>query len=83
LAVGGRLDQTLDSFAIFNGSITAAFDDVDVTFWVKNILNEDGIAANFTEAFMGTAPDQGYYGNGSKVQITLPRTFGITANYRF
>jgi outer membrane receptor for ferric coprogen and ferric-rhodotorulic acid len=83
LSVGNRLDQDLDGFAIFNASLTAAFDDVDVTFWVKNIFNEDGVSATFPESYMGTAPGEGYFGNGSKIQISLPRTFGLTANYRF
>jgi outer membrane receptor protein involved in Fe transport len=83
LAVGDRLDQTLPSYAIFNASVTALFDDIDVTLWIKNIANEEGVSAIFSEEYMGTAPGAGYFGNGSKVQIALPRTLGLTVNYHF
>jgi len=32
---------------------------------------------------MGTYPIEGYYGNGSKRFISLPRTFGVTLTWRF
>lgn len=32
---------------------------------------------------MGTEPSQGYFGNGSKEFISLPRTFGVTLAWRF
>ena len=32
---------------------------------------------------MGTAPAVGYYGNGSKDFIALPRTVGVSVAYRF
>ncbi|MGH8179235.1 MAG: hypothetical protein ACREV5_23510 [Steroidobacter sp.] len=51
--------------------------------FAKNIFNEEGVTGLFTEAYMGTAPDQGYFGNGSKQFLSLPRTLGLTVNYRF
>ena len=32
---------------------------------------------------MGTLPSEGYYGNGSKRFISLPRTVGVTVTWRF
>ena len=32
---------------------------------------------------MGTAPAEGYFGNGSKALVALPRTIGVTVSYRF
>ena len=73
----------LDGFSIWNATATASRDALDLSIWVKNIFNEEGITGMFTEAYMGTAPAEGYYGNGSKAFIALPRTIGITARYNF
>jgi hypothetical protein len=32
---------------------------------------------------MGTAPEFGYFGNGNKQFLSLPRTIGVSLNYRF
>ena len=37
----------------------------------------------FTEAYMGTAPAVGYFGNGNKELISLPRTIGVTLRRNF
>ena len=50
---------------------------------MKNIFNEDGVTGEFTEAYMGTRPAFGYYGNGSKQFISLPRTVGLSLDYSF
>ncbi|WP_247118171.1 TonB-dependent receptor [Kordiimonas marina] len=78
-----RYDATLPAYSLWNGSVALVFDKFDVSLWVKNIFNAEGVSAIFKEELMGTAPDQGYYGNGSKQQIALPRTFGLSATYRF
>ena len=54
-----------------------------VSFWVKNIGNEEGVTGRYTEAYMGSEPSEGYYGNGSKDLISLPRTVGATLGFRF
>ena len=83
LSETSSLTADLPAFTIWNASATLVMDQVDVTIWAKNLFNNAGVTASFTEAYMGTLPSQGYYGNGAKEQIALPRTFGISANYRF
>ena len=56
---------------------------VSASLWVKNIFNEEGVTGRFTEAYMGTAPGVGYYGNGNKDLISLPRTVGFTVGVAF
>ena len=73
----------LDGFAIFNAVATVSSDAWDLSFWVKNIGNEEGATGRYTEAYMGTDPAEGYFGNGSKDLISLPRTFGATLGFRF
>lgn len=62
----------LDGFAIFNAVATVSSDTWDLSFWVKNIGNEEGATGRYTEAYMGTDPAEGYFGNGSKDLISLP-----------
>ena len=73
----------LDGFAIFNAVATVSSDSWDLSAWVKNITNEEGVTGRYTEAYMGTLPAEGYFGNGSKDLISLPRTFGATLGFRF
>jgi iron complex outermembrane receptor protein len=73
----------LDGFSIWNLTTTLSHDNLDLSLWVKNITNEEGITGVFTEAYMGTAPGEGYYGNGNKQMIALPRTVGATLRYSF
>jgi iron complex outermembrane recepter protein len=73
----------LDGFAIFNAVATLSSDRWDLSFWVKNIGNEEGVTGRYTEAYMGSDPAEGYFGNGSKDLISLPRTIGATLGYRF
>lgn len=78
-----RFAQRLKSFSIWNASLTFSMEDLFVTLWVKNIFNTDGVTGVFTEQFMGTLPAAGYFGNGNKELITLPRTFGLSASFNF
>ena len=73
----------LGGFQLWNFSTTLAGDKWDATLWAKNLLNDAGVTGLFTEAYMGTYPIEGYYGNGSKRFISLPRTFGVTLTWRF
>lgn len=73
----------LDGFAIFNAVTTISSDTWDLSFWVKNIGNEEGVTGRYTQAYMGTSPADGYFGNGSKNLISLPRTVGATFGFRF
>ncbi|WP_304176399.1 TonB-dependent receptor [Phenylobacterium aquaticum] len=78
-----RLNVGLAPFQIWNTSATATFDKWSATLFVKNIFNADGVTGRFTEGYMGTDPADGYYGNGAKDLITLPRTVGLTLDYPF
>lgn len=83
LSLNPKFQRTLDGFPILNASATYSTDKWDVTLWLKNIANEEGISGVYTEQYMGTAPAEGYYGNGSKALVALPRTLGLTVSYRF
>jgi outer membrane receptor protein involved in Fe transport len=73
----------MKGFWLWNASTTYATGTWDATLWIKNIANERGVTGVYTPAYMGTAPNQNYFGNGSKALITLPRTIGLTITYRF
>lgn len=75
--------DTHSSFSIWNASTSFVKDNVNVTVYVKNLLNEDGTTAIFSDAYMGTGPAQNYFGSGSKREITLPRTLGIALTLDF
>lgn len=73
----------IKGFALFNASATYAMDNWSAILWVKNVFDGKGITGVYTEAYMGTSPAQNYYGNGSKALTALPRTVGLTVNYKF
>lgn len=83
LSLNPRFQRTLDGFSIFNASATYGQDSWDLTLWLKNLANEEGVTGIYTEEYMGTQPAEGYFGNGSKALVTLPRTIGVTFSYRF
>ena len=78
-----RFNTPLDGFSLWGFTSTLASEKWDVTLFAKNLFNERGVTGLFTEAYMGTAPALGYYGNGSKQFLSQPRTFGVSLNYRF
>ncbi len=74
----------LSGFSLWNTSARFAFgENWDALLWVKNIFDAHAITGVYTNAYMGTAPAQNYYGNGSKALTSLPRTVGITLDYKF
>jgi len=83
LSLNPKFRRTLDGFTLFNASATWSLDAWDVTLWMKNLTNEAGVTGVYTEQYMGTLPAEGYFGNGSKALVTLPRTVGVTVGYRF
>ena len=83
LSVNPKYQQTLDGFAIFNLSATYSRGNWDTTLWLKNLANTAGVTGVYKEAYMGSVPASGYFGNGSKALTTLPRTVGLTVSYRF
>ncbi|MES2074093.1 MAG: TonB-dependent receptor [Pseudomonadota bacterium] len=78
-----REKATWAGFSQFGLSSTLAADNWSATFFVKNLTNNEGVTGGFLETAMGTAPAQNYYGNGSKVMISQPRTVGLSASYKF
>lgn len=74
---------TLPGFTLWNASASYARKAWTATLWLKNITNSQGITGVYTTQYMGTAPSEGFYGNGSKLITTLPRTVGVTLTYRF
>ena len=73
----------LEGFAFFNATATVSNGPWSVSAWVRNIFNEEGVTGLFSEAFMGTAPESGYFGNGNKEFLSLPRTLGVTTTFVF
>lgn len=83
-ALGGpKYNTKLEGFSLWNLSSAISTDKITITAYVKNLFNDPGITGEFTEAYMGTSPSQGYYGNGNKKFISLPRTVGLTLDYNF
>ncbi len=76
-------DRTFEGFSIWDASTSLSFAKWDLNLYVKNIFNEPGVTGAYTENYMGTRPSVGYYGNGSKDLIALPRTVGAVLTYRF
>ncbi|HVP85965.1 MAG TPA: TonB-dependent receptor [Rhizomicrobium sp.] len=73
----------MPGFMLWNISSTYSFGKWNTTLWVKNLFNADGVTGVYTEAYMGPFPAENYYGNASKALISLPRTVGVTVNYKF
>jgi len=78
-----KLKNTWKAFSQWGFSSTLMSDNWSATLFVKNLTNNAGITGGFLESAMGTSPSQNYYGNGSKVLISQPRTIGVSANYNF
>ena len=74
---------TWSGFSIWNLSSTIANNHWSATLWAKHLFNKDGVTGGLLETYMGTDPAQNYFGNGSKVFISQPRTIGVTARYSF
>lgn len=83
VGVSPTFNVPLDGFSIWNATTTFSRNSLDLSLWVKNIANEEGVTGVFTEAYMGTAPAVGYFGNGNKELISLPRTIGVTLRKNF
>lgn len=73
----------IDGFAVVNLSTRLSADDWDLTLYIKNLTNEEGVTGLITEGHMGTAPEENFLGNSSRNYISLPRTIGLSATYRF
>lgn len=83
-AIGGaKYNTRLSGFQIWNASTSLSKGPLTGTLFIKNLFNDPGVTGEFTEAYMGTRPSVGYYGNASKQFISLPRTVGLSVDYSF
>lgn len=74
---------TLPGFSLWNASVSYNVNAWTTTVWVKNLTNATAATGIYTEAYMGTAPGEQFFGNGSKLINATPRTVGLTVNYWF
>lgn len=79
----GKYQADVDAFSIWGVSTRISADDWDVTLYVKNLFNEDGVTGIIPESAMGTDPAENFLGNSSKDYISQPRTIGLSATYKF
>ena len=79
------IQETFPSFALFNASVAILTDHWTFSLYGKNLTNEEGITGSYPEAYMSTDTGifENYYGNNQRNYISTPRTFGISATYRF
>jgi outer membrane receptor protein involved in Fe transport len=79
------IQDTFGSFTLFNASVAILIDHWTFSLYGKNLGNEEGITGSYPEAYMSTdtGPFENYYGNNQRNYISTPRTFGISATYRF
>lgn len=83
ISASAKYKKTWPGFGQLGISSMIAGEKWNATFYVKNLLNEAGVTGGFLESHMGTDPTQNYYGNGSKVFISQPRTVGVAVSYNF
>jgi iron complex outermembrane receptor protein len=73
---------SLDAFSLWNLTTGLAFERWDVTLFVRNLFNEEGITARTREVY-GPDPAENYYGSGAKDFIAQPRTIGMQLALKF
>ena len=79
----GTFTETFGGFALFDVVTSLSGENWTASLYVKNLTNEEGTTGQFSELYMGTSPEQNYFGNGSKRFIALPRTIGAAFTYEF
>lgn len=75
--------QTHGAFSIWDFNSNLMINNWTLGLFVKNMFNEEGVVGIFKEEYMGTSPEQNYYGNGGKSVIARPRTIGLTVSFDF
>lgn len=78
-----KFKYTLPGFTMWNASASYNLNAWTLSVWLKNITNETAITGVYTEAYMGTAPGENFFGNGSKAINATPRTIGATITWWF
>ena len=79
------LQQEFDGFSLLNASVALSSDQWMVTFYAKNLLDEEGVTGSYPAGYLSTDTGvfENYYGNNQKEYITNPRTMGINVGYSF
>jgi iron complex outermembrane receptor protein len=83
ISTSPKVRKTWEPFTQVGLSSTVLKDNWSATLFVKNLSNNDGVTGGFLPESMGTSPAQHYFGNGSKVLISQPRTVGLSVAYSF
>ena len=83
ISVDPRFSRTLDGFSIWDFNSTIFINNWSVGLFVKNLFNEEGVVGVFTEEYMGTSPEQNYFGSGAKSVVARPRTIGLLVSFDF
>ena len=73
----------IEGFSLWNVSSKVSYQNFDVSVFVKNVFNDDGVTGLITEGHMGTDPSENFLGNSSKDYISQPRTIGLNAGFKF
>ncbi len=82
----------LPDFQIWNLTATWSIGHIDASVFLKNIFNANAVTGEFTQAYTGTNPGYpsaadpnaaNFYGNDARQFISLPRTVGLSLNYRW
>jgi outer membrane receptor protein involved in Fe transport len=74
---------TMGDFSLWDFNSNFVLGNWTLGLFVKNMFNEEGVVGIFKEEYMGTAPDQNYFGNGGKSIIARPRTVGLAVTWDF
>jgi outer membrane receptor protein involved in Fe transport len=79
------LQDTFDAFTLWNASVAIQRDSWDLSLYVRNLTNEQGVTGSYPAAYMSTDTGvfENYYGNNQRQYITTPRTLGLRLSYRF
>jgi outer membrane receptor protein involved in Fe transport len=79
------LQDTFDSFSIWNVSATLGNQNWAATLYVKNLGDEQGITGNYPATYMSTDTGifENYYGNNQRQYLATPRTIGVVLRYDF
>jgi len=81
----GTVQDKFGSFALLNASIAVLTDHWSFSLFAKNLGNEEGVTGSLPAAnqSLDTGVFENFYGNNQRDYITQPRTFGVSATYRF
>lgn len=83
ISVSPSFAKTMGSFSIWDFNSNFVMENWTVGLFIKNLFNEEGLVGQYKEEYMGTFPQDHYYGNGAKNIIARPRTIGLLASWNF